>query len=106
MKTTYLKSVIAIIGSLVLMSGSCKKKEISCDGNGASYISDVKSIVDKNCIGCHEGFSTYEGLIPAVNSGKFEDAVINKRTMPQGGKLEIEELIKIKCWLDNGAKEN
>lgn len=105
MRTIFLRSTVVALGSLMLMSGSCEKKDISCDGNGATYSSDVKSIIDKNCVGCHDGFSTYEGLMPAVNSGKFEDVVINKRTMPQGGKLEIDQLIKIKCWLDNGANE-
>lgn len=105
MKSTYIKLVTGSLLSFVLMSGACSKKEISCDGSPATYNKDIKTLVDNNCAGCHKTLNTYEGLKPILDNGKFEEVVITERSMPKGGKFDIEELIKIKCWLDNGAKE-
>ncbi|CAG5081802.1 hypothetical protein [Parvicella tangerina] len=98
---------LGVFGSLVLMSGSCDKKEVVCDGNHAelTYEKDIKPIIDDNCIHCHEGYSSFTGLKVSINNGAFEREVIVRQTMPQGGKLKMEELVMIKCWLDGGADE-
>lgn len=92
---------------LLLMAGSCEKKEITCNGaaTGFTYQKDIKAIVDENCTGCHEGYANFEGLNISIQNGEFEREVITRQTMPQGGKLTVDQLIMIKCWLDNGAKE-
>ncbi|MCB9189910.1 MAG: hypothetical protein H6600_08775 [Flavobacteriales bacterium] len=94
-----------MIGSLSLISGSCEKKEISCNDTVSTYETNIKPIIDANCIGCHKKFSTYAGLQSIINNGEFEHEVLVKRSMPQGKSLTMEELVSIKCWLDNGAAE-
>lgn len=96
-----------VVASLILMSGSCNKKEITCGGEHPeiTYESNVKSIIDQNCIGCHKGYATFTGLNVSISNGAFEREVITRQTMPQGGHLKIEELVLIKCWLENGATE-
>lgn len=107
LKTKVIAYFSAGVLAMFLMSSSCEKKEISCDGTatGYTYQKDVKAIIDANCIGCHDGYENYTGLNVSVQNGEFEREVITRQTMPQGGKLSMQELIMIKCWLDNGAKE-
>jgi hypothetical protein len=105
MKSKYIKTAGIVIGSLLLMSGACEPKEVVCNGATATYQKDIKPIVDDNCVSCHEDFNTYEGVKGIVMNGEFEHEVIDEREMPQGSKLSYDELVLIKCWLDNGAAE-
>ena len=105
MKSSYLKTIGLVVGSIVLMSGSCEDKEITCNDVPATYTNEIKPIIDKNCTECHEGFGSYAGLQGVIQNGEFEHEVIEEREMPPSGKLSNEELILIKCWLDNGAAE-
>ncbi|MCB9195212.1 MAG: hypothetical protein H6598_03220 [Flavobacteriales bacterium] len=108
MKSKLISGVFLALGAFVMMSGSCEKKEITCNGTntGYTYQKDIKPIIDENCTGCHEGYSSFTGLNVSVQNGEFEREVITRQTMPQGSKLSVDQLIMIKCWLDNGAKEN
>ncbi|MCH7535540.1 MAG: cytochrome c [Bacteroidetes bacterium] len=103
-----------ILFFLAIVSTSCKKTNIECDGSNPTYTDGIKTIIDNNCISCHSyggqagnigKFDTYIGLSDVLNNGSFENNVLNSKSMPKGGKLTEKDLIDIRCWLDNGHPE-
>jgi len=91
--------------------------ETHCDSLNVSYNLDVKPIVNTNCAitGCHlpggigpGNFSSYD-----VFSGVSQTVAIriqlpfsDTHHMPQGGVLPPEDIEKLLCWIENGAKNN
>ncbi|GAA3642563.1 c-type cytochrome [Flavivirga jejuensis] len=78
-----------------------------CDSN-ISFVSQIKPIIDNNCISCHGGnqppnLSSYSGISNSANNVKTQ--VVSRR-MPQGGSLSSTEIELISCWVDNGALNN
>lgn len=112
--TTILFSVACM---LVLFAG-CKKETkedvIDCTGVSPSYNSEIKPIINANCIssGCHNAgssngdYTTYAGLKTDASSGVLESRVIINKTMPPSGPLSLEDRKKIKCWISSGALNN
>lgn len=114
------RSTIIISGIIFISIGlflSCKKtKKLTpkCDGSTPTYNSDIKKIIDNNCMGssCHVSgspygnFTTYIGLTPYITNGLFKRAVIEQQTMPKNKNLSQDEINKIQCWIDNNYKEN
>ena len=106
--------ISAIIISSQLIS--CKKDTVSptCDGTNSTYTSNIKTIIDNNCLssGCHGSgssngdFTTYEGLKTYCDNGKFQSQVLDNQTMPKGSSLSSDQLNKIQCWIDNGYPKN
>ena len=102
---------------LAVTISSCKKEKLitpSCDGTVASYTLNIKTIIDNNCnnASCHGAgsskgdFTTYTGLKPFLDNGKFKSSVLDNQTMPQGSaKLSSDELNKIKCWQESNYPE-
>lgn len=81
--------------------------EDTCD-TAISFSSDVKSIIDTNCITCHNGnqfpdLRTFEGV--SNNATSVRTQVVSRR-MPLGGSLSNEEIELIRCWIDSGALNN
>lgn len=79
----------------------------SCDST-ISFTTNIKSIIDTNCIECHGGnrfpdLRTYQGI---KNSAETVRTQIVNRTMPQGGSLTDDQIELIRCWIDNGALDN
>ena len=74
-----------------------------------SFAGSIKPIIDKNCIGCHNGIEQFpdlrahEGL--RTNAERVKQQVVS-RAMPQGGALSSEEIELIRCWIDNGSLNN
>lgn len=98
---------------------ACKKKNddlnnLDCSKISSGYASNIKPIIDGNCLssGCHNGgsthgdFTTYAGVKAKVDNGSFDNRVIQQKNMPLGGSLSIDQLKKIKCWLNSGAPNN
>ena len=56
--------------------------------------------------GSENNYSTYQNLLPSLNSGKFEKDVLTKKSMPTNKTMSSSDLSKIRCWLDNGHLEN
>jgi len=108
-----LKKVVLIIACIVL--ASCEnyvenEYEIinqDCDPN-TSFVSQIKPIIDNNCVSCHNGnqfpdLRTFNGV--SANSTIVKEQVVN-RTMPIGGVLTNEEIDIISCWIDSGSQNN
>jgi len=116
MKRTII-SIIAIGLITTSLIYSCKKgKKLTpkCDGSKPTYNAGIKTIIDNNCMGssCHVAgspygnFSTYAGLAPYINSGRFKVAVLEQQTMPKSKNLSQDEINKIQCWVENNYAEN
>lgn len=81
--------------------------DTSCDPS-ISFASNVKPIIDNNCISCHGGsqapdLRTYNGI--SNNADRIKTQVTT-RQMPLGGSLSNDEIEAIKCWIENGALNN
>lgn len=85
-----------------------------------TYIDDIKEIVDNSCAyeGCHVSgfgsgdFSSFAAMQGSINSGSFENRVVNQRNMPPSYapadrpmELTAEELDLVKCWIQGGYTE-
>ncbi|MBN8694368.1 MAG: cytochrome c [Bacteroidetes bacterium] len=115
-----MKKIVLVIGAIVcaniIIVSSCKKsKNIKCDGTNSTYNGNIKPIISANCTGsgCHGtgsgngDFTTYAGLKPFLDNGKFKSEVLDKQSMPKGAaKLSDDELSKITCWAENSYPEN
>lgn len=101
----------------ILLVTACKKdeyKNLDCGKTPATYQADIRPIIESNCLssGCHNAgsingdFTGYAGLKGKANNGSLNKRVLEKKDMPSGGSLSLEDRGKIKCWLSNGASNN
>ncbi len=78
--------------------------------SGTSYRNSVKSIIETNCAvsGCHAGsqspnFTSFTNI--QANAERIKTRTTAK-TMPPSGGLSDQQINLIKCWVDDGAKDN
>lgn len=83
-----------------------------------TYTKNVKSIIDANCIGCHQsgrsaGFrplTTYAEVKAAVENagllGRIQLQNGQQGIMPQGGRMSQANIDLIVKWNTDGLKEN
>ena len=101
MKKQLLLSTIAL-AMISILGTSCAKEKTT--------YSDVKSIIDAKCTGCHNStaagdYTTYAGLKSVLDAGTFTKKVLDDKTMPKNGSLSSDEISKITAWKDNGYAE-
>ncbi|MCB0546737.1 MAG: hypothetical protein KDD19_04065 [Phaeodactylibacter sp.] len=97
----------------------------SCMDSIPTYAGSIKSIIDNSCAysGCHlDGsapgvYTSYEGLVNVVESGRFKEKVVDLREdpnlgmppdfAPQGRPKDLTqfEFELIQCWLENNYPE-
>ena len=118
MKVKEMKYVCLLFVCLLLFIIACKKEKkeeaIDCSGVSPSYVSEVKPIVNANCLssGCHNAgsangdYTTYNGLKAVASSGALESRAVTNKTMPPSGALSLADRKKIKCWVSSGALNN
>ena len=81
------------------------------------YSSDIRPILDAKCGNCHSSnitymsgpdFTDFNVLKERIKNGSFRDRVFTRKDMPTAGfdQLTESELGKLKCWLDQGARNN
>lgn len=129
MKKTALNIARRVMPGLALIAlAACSK------GETTSYAADVKPILDRYCIECHQpggdGFlasgldmSSYDGLMAGTRNGPMviagdslgsnllvlmEGRADPSIKMPHGSREKVgaADLNKIKTWIDQGAKNN
>lgn len=110
-------------------SGACTKDQLpeptfadSCLDSIPTYAGQIEAIIQASCAyaGCHlDGtapgvYTSYEGLLPNIESGDFRERVLNLKDDPNIGMppnyapdgqpkdLSQAELDLIRCWLDSG----
>lgn len=80
-----------------------------------SYETDVKPIINTKCTidGCHGSngladLDNFEALKIRADNGNIYKYVFTLQMMPPSNASQMTEDEKriLKCWLDNGAKEN
>ena len=126
-----------LVAHAVFMAPACTNDELPppatpdyCDTLVATYITNVKPIIDESCAysGCHDGtgagsnapgnYRSYNGVLSDVESGLFRSRVLgttdpvlgmppNQSVYDESVKddLTVEELQMIECWLLAGAPE-
>jgi hypothetical protein len=85
---------------------------VSRGDTGISWNAEIQTIMNTNCAvsGCHNGnqspnLSTLSGV---QNSKASVKSRTGSRTMPPGGRTPLtdDQIKKIACWVDDGAKNN
>ncbi|OAV43890.1 hypothetical protein [Lewinella sp. 4G2] len=127
MKNSLLTGVFALAA---LMLGACSSDvlpepvETPCVDITPNYVDDIQGIIERSCAysGCHLGgapgtYNDYAGLLPDLESGRFENRVVSLRADPNVGMppdyapsdrpkdLTPGDLEMIICWLENGFPE-
>lgn len=103
---------------MIFFQTSCEMEndldDVNCSDVSSGYASNIKPIINANCIssGCHNqgsqygDFTSYSGLKAIADNGLLKFRVLDNRNMPPSGFLSLEELTKIKCWIESGAPNN
>ncbi len=116
MKNVFL-FLVCLSPLVILLVQACKKddyKNLDCGKTPSTYQADIRPIIESNCLssGCHNSgsingdFTSYAGLKGKANNGSLNKRVLDKKDMPSGGSLSLDQRKKIKCWLNNGALDN
>ncbi len=106
-------SCLLIISAVLFVSCKKKKEEakdtatpvVACNGGNASYNSNIKAIINTNCVGCHGQYNSYAGLKSILDNGTFARVVLTDKTMPRGNTLSNDNLSTIQCWKEKGYPE-
>lgn len=112
--------LLLFISSLV----ACQKEDpntitYDCSNLTLTYTNDIKSIIDNNCArsGCHNAssrasgidLSSYANVSSEADKPRFRGAIERLdgfSSMPKGGgKLSIDNLQKIYCWIESGKPQ-
>jgi hypothetical protein len=117
-RLTYPFSLLAILMASIILAGSCAEDDLNdfepCRTE-YSYLNDVKPIIATNCAisGCHDGSlgttRDWRNLSALQAKASNVSAFVRNGTMPPpstGIELSAEEIQKISCWAQNGAKDN
>ncbi len=90
----------------------------TCVTTNMSFATNIKPIIDANCLGCHSSaggssggydFATYAGVKSAVTASKLYESVVQNGSavsMPPASKLNQCNIDQIKSWVDAGALDN
>jgi hypothetical protein len=79
--------------------------------NGVSFDSQVKSIIQVNCVksGCHNGgnnLPNFSNLSTVQSNAARIKTVVLNGSMPKDGSLTQAQKDLIACWVDDGAPAN
>lgn len=108
------KLFLALLASIVLTSCLTNVDEetvIEDPVTQVSFSTDVKPIIDNNCIQCHStsggtppNLETFGGV--SANAAIIKAEVVSKRMPLGGGSLTDDEIQAISTWVDQGALNN
>ena len=119
----YRSSLIFFSFCLIIFQG-CKKEEtnnnnIGCNITSASFKTDVRKILDNNCMGCHNSTSASGGVVFDTHSNvkSYANGIGDKlyvsltsatgsKKMPPGGSLPACDIEKVKVWIEGGSQDN
>lgn len=112
------KIILLTFSISILLFAGCNNEDpldnIDCTVVNASYSANISPIINANCIssGCHNigstvgDLTTYNGLKAKVNNGSLSSRVVQQKNMPPSQPLSLDNLKKIKCWINSGAPNN
>jgi len=124
---TQITKLLAYSLMIILFTSSCYydneddlypfDSSTSCDTLNMTYSSNIKPIIDNNCVSCHQTsnpsggvlLDSYEQVVIHVDNGRLIGAVNHDpgfSPMPQGGnKLSDCNLNKIRAWINDGSPQ-
>ena len=109
---------------LVVITSACYYDNVEdlypngCNTTDVTYSEDVVSILQSNCLSCHNDLSEqggvnldgYDNLIPYVEDGSFMGSIRHEEgwePMPlTGGMISSCSIDKLQAWIDAGALNN
>ena len=113
-----------LVSISILFAASCRydkaellnppsNNPINCATSPAKFRSDILPLIASKCAtpGCHNTDAAGGVVLQnyaEINSAKdriYERAVVEK-SMPLAGPLPAAEINLLKCWIDNGAKND
>lgn len=115
--TTMKKIILSSILAVVITISACKKPVATtdCAGTTSTYTTNVKPILDANCVTCHNGSNKSGGydLSTYSHAKNAKDAIVGSvqhasgfAPMPEGAsKLDDASIKLINCWSQNGTPE-
>jgi uncharacterized membrane protein len=116
-----MKNVNYLLLLLVLLNSCAKEedKKTTCDTTSVTYSSTIRSILNDNCMNCHNSGSALGGVVlethaqVAAYSTSLNDVfyvslttATGAKKMPQGGSLPNCDIEKVKTWIEAGAPNN
>lgn len=111
-------TTIAIACTFINDDDMDKDNTENCDTDTISYSLTITSVMNSNCVACHNTNSAsaginvdnYEGVKLAIEEGNFMAAIKHEKgakAMPQGrSKLSDCTISQIQAWIDNGMINN
>lgn len=105
-----------ILFVILITMYSCESRTIDDVSTPVTYTSDIKQIIEYNCISCHApkgGEGSYFRLTNYTEVSSSVDKIIfriekpatDTLKMPQGGSLSTSDIALIKKWKSTGLKE-
>lgn len=90
--------------------------QLDCSTKMVSYATDIKSIIEDNCAGCHNtnnkagfNFLTIASSKKAALNGELLGTIKHKKGFPAmpkyKEKLPQQSIDLIECWINNGMKD-
>jgi uncharacterized membrane protein len=114
-----MRKLVAVL-PIVLLSFNCQKKAASDSDTPSSsgpYFTKVKSIIQSNCISCHDPAGSWQGrptdlssddkivqAAAAIKAAVADPVTPTNQRMPQGGQLSQEDINTIVSWFNKGGK--
>jgi mono/diheme cytochrome c family protein len=113
-------SLMIGIGFMFFLVNSCKHDGVPADQLPQIPFSEVLPIFSANCASCHGGNGGTGGLkltdyasisraVQAGNSSKskaYQAMISTFQLMPPNNPLTTSQRIKVRLWIDQGAKNN
>jgi len=119
------KELLLLFFAAIFILGACKKEKTSAQpiltncqiSDSISYMSDVKSILDANCIPCHQypgaggiNLDSYNESKNVALSGQLVQSIIhdtNYVIMPPPPQKQLDscQIKTIKKWIEQGCME-
>lgn len=111
-----MKKFALILGLAVMTIFACTKEDDPCED--VKYSNNIKSLLDTGCNveGCHAagGDQTDYSDWKNINAGAFTKRVLTDGDMPPAAAIEGKKVnaltdqqkADLKCWLENGAKND
>ncbi|MBR9922477.1 MAG: hypothetical protein GYB31_16690 [Bacteroidetes bacterium] len=114
--------LLLLLGGIIIIPNACvsdqvepKENALDCESLNVNYTDVMQPIITETCsyAGCHVvgsgigDFSTYEGILPKLESGQVQLRVFESADMPpafveEPERLTDEERDLFSCWLENG----
>ncbi|MBC7861482.1 MAG: hypothetical protein IAF38_00825 [Bacteroidia bacterium] len=111
------KTLLIIVSAALIIISSCRKDvgkvqatdSVPC--GTVSFAQEINPIITQKCLSCHTqsyvcgSLEDYGTVKTKVDNGTLVDKV-EKKLMPPSNPLSDSEIQLIKCWVNDGAKNN